>query len=199
MDESLSKYYAKLDADVKADCQKKINRAQVELDKIQQKNRIKENEAERKKRIYEQVAIGTGGILTIKTLNTYDMSLDRVFSNFRKPCLIELRSFSNEHEKMYSLQFYIKENQIEIILDGIKIGNRNYFIRKLTAEGAVIYGEKDEVVKRYAQKLWLFLRDECSQQMWIPDNHGWYVDENGNLSFWKEEQTTWTEAKKLAQ
>lgn len=198
MTEEINEFYSKLDAEVRADYQKKVNSAQIELDKIRQKNKIKESEEERKKRVCEQVSIGTGGSLTIRTLNTYEMTFERVFSNFRKPLLIELRNFLNEHERMYSLQFYIGEKQVEIILEGSKIGNPRYFIHKLTAEGAVIYGEKDEVVKKYAQKLWLFLRNECSQQIWIPEHHGWYTDENGNISFWKEEQATWMEAKKLA-
>lgn len=192
-------YHDKLDADIRADHQKKINSAMVELDKMQEKNRIREKDAEHKKSVFEQVSLSADGSLTVRTVNTYEASLKRVFSNFRQPKLIELRSFSNELEVLYNLQFYIKEKTVDIILDGAKMGNMKYFLNKLTAAGAVIYGEKDETVKRYAQKLWFFLRDECSQQMWIPEQHGWYTDEHGNVAFWKEEQKTWVDAKKLAQ
>lgn len=199
MVENVIKYYEKLDADIRADHQKKINSAMVELDKMREKSRIRENEAEHKKSLFEQVTLNPDGKLTIKTINTYDITFYRSFSNFRKPVLIELRNFSNELEILYSLQFYIKEKHVEVVLDGAKMGNIKYFINKLTAVGAVIYGEKNETVKRYAQKLWFFLQNECSKQMWIPEQHGWYTDEHGNVAFWKEAKKTWMDAKKLAQ
>ena len=148
MADTVNEYCAKLEAEVQADFQKKINKAQVELFKEHEKKRIRENDAEHKKSIFEQVSLNDDGRLTIRTVNTYDTVFNRSFSNFRKPVLIELRNFSDELEILYSLQFYIKEKHVEVVLDGAKMGNMKYFINKLTTVGAVIYGEKNETVKR---------------------------------------------------
>lgn len=146
---------------------------------------FREQEAEYKKSIYEEVFLREDGVVDVKTQNLRINSSPRLLCNFKYP---EMTAFICivDFSKIYCMSCFIGDKEKKVYFDERKGGNPSYFLRKLSSEGLEIMASTSSRKKFYAEKLWVTLIKNCKKEVLVPQAYGWFVTSEGKLSYFKE-------------
>ena len=185
------------------DAQREIWKAAAKTEAVEQtrlnyaaaKVRIKEEEAERKKRIYEQIEIDKEGNITVVTKNLAFLPQKRRLCNMKAPVLQKLIRLKEQDESAYFLTCVIGNTLTEIFFADAQIGDAAYVLRKIRGAGGMFYGETQATCKKYAIELVTGLLPNAKSVL-VPDAPGWMRLSTGEFIFVEEGDLTWKNVKK---
>lgn len=155
------------------------------------------SEDERKHNIYDELTITPDGAITATVCNLYDNAPSRVITNIRSPRLTRLIRLKNQEESAYQLTASIAGSTAAVYLESHKIGNGNYLVKRLAAQGIIFLAKAASQKKDYAQLLISVLLAQNPQSVYVPENPGWTDFPDNGLAFISEEEITWNNLKIL--
>lgn len=149
---------------------------------------IKEAAAERRRGIYETLEIGSNGDIQEVTKNLAVPTIPRKVTNMRFP---EVKVFIRQNkpqDQIVCLICEIEGRKAYIYLKKPQVGNANYLLRRLTAEGVILYKSAPKAKKKLCDLLAGLISH--AEQVGVADCPGW-INENGQFRFVEEEELTW--------
>ena len=158
----------------------------------QKKLLLKEEERERRKSQIDLVEMSTDGVLTVRTQNLQMDARTRMVCNFFHPEIIIYKRCKRPEEVIYQLHFELAKTIKYIWLIKENVGNPSYIMKKLIAMGGQIMGENVAKRKEYVLQIVSLAIVNAHTEIFLPDERGWYIDENKKLKFycakytWKE-------------
>ena len=167
-------------------------RENYQLSLYQKKIQIREAERERKKSQIDLVELSQDGILTVRTKNLQMDAPIRMVCNFFHPEIVIYKRCKNPEEVMYQLHFELSKTIKFVWLKKENVGNSSYIMKKITATGGQIMGENVAKRKEYAIQIVSLAIINAHTEIFIPDDRGWYIDENAKLKFYNAKYT-WKE------
>lgn len=182
-----------VNADVAKDFGKKMNQMAF----ADAKDILYQKVMEKRKEQVEEVAIRGDGDLEIVTLNLDIDAKKRRVCNFKHPCLTRLYS-SCDIGEYFALECEVESRKKEIFLSEEKMGDPVYLLKKLNSKGCEIYASSRKLQKEYVLKILVLLRNNCSRDCCIPDEHGWRTLPDGTLEFVEEDKAIWEDIKTWA-
>lgn len=158
----------------------------------QKKLLFKEEERERRKSQIDLVEMSTDGVLTVRTQNLQMDARARMVCNFFYPEIIIYKRCKRPEEVIYQLHFELSKTIKFVWLKKENVGNSSYIMKKITATGGQIMGENVAKRKEYAIQIVSLAIINAHTEIFIPDDRGWYIDENAKLKFYNAKYT-WKE------
>ena len=176
---------------------KAIVKEQVKMQAREYREVQKEQEAERKKAVHEEIQILQNGKLQIITKNLRGDAMPRMVTNMEAPHLILLKRRKDESDTVLQLKFKIDGRDDEVFLNPDLIGSGTYLLKKFVAKGVRCYlpGVKK---KLFLMEFLSMMIEDMSEERWLADNSGWIKKFNGHFVFVGEGDLTWKKAKKMA-
>lgn len=182
---------------INEECAKISMREKSELQKYEIKLRMKAQIEEIKKGQYEMVSINEDGEVWVQLINAFLQNHERKICNFRYPQIISFSRASNTNEIIYALIFELDKKDKCCFLDKEKCGNTNYLLKKIRSEGGEFVAKNETAKKNLASQLLSVLLRSVSEESCVPDDPGWYVDENDKVRFFTGKMT-WKEIKRCS-
>ncbi|HIV38418.1 MAG TPA: hypothetical protein H9747_05380 [Candidatus Blautia stercorigallinarum] len=190
---TLAEEQEKMQMRIQEDATKMDIRNQKKLYLAQQKMLLKEAERERKKAQCEVVCVDQNGEVFVETKNLQIAQSRRLVTNFTHPKIIILCRIMNQEENIYLFEFDLNEEIHYAMLCPEKCGSPTYLRKKIAASGGYVMGNTPAKQKEYLAQLITLLISHAKEKIYLPDDRGWYLDENGKLKFFNG-RWTWKEA-----
>lgn len=149
---------------------------------------IKEAAAERKRCIYEIMEIASNGDIQEVTKNLAVPTIPRKVTNMRFPKVIVFVRQNKPQDQIVCLTCVIERRKASIYLKKTQVVNANYLLRRLTAEGVILYKSTPKAKKRLCDLLAALISQ--AEQSEVATCPGW-IRENGKFRFVEEEELTW--------
>ena len=159
------------------------------------KSKVRQEEKEMERAIYEEVTFDRDGRVIVCTCNAQVQVQPRVVSNIRWPHMYIAANSSNLVEKVCILEYEIGEESKQIFLDPKKVGSATYVQKKLTEEGIDIFAPSLAKAKEYVLKL-ISKLIQNAQKTILPGEPGWMLIE-GKFSFAGKDRMTWKNIRKM--
>lgn len=190
-------WYQQRENEKMREAQREIWKAVAKAEAIEQtrlnfaaaKLRMKEEEAERKKQIFEQIGIDEYGNITVITKNLTISPKKRSLCNMKSPELTKLVRVKAQEDCIFCMSCLVNEKWKKIYLAEEKLGNGGYILKKITSAGGIFYLEKQSACKRFAVDLISGLLPGA-KEVFVPDTPGWMKLPSGKFKF-VEEDLSW--------
>lgn len=191
-------WYQQRENEKMREAQREIWKAAAKAEAIEQtrlnfaaaKLRMKEEEAERKKQIFEQIGIDEEGNITLITKNLTISPKKRSLCNMKSPALTKLVRVKAQEDCIFCMSCLVNEKWEKIYLAEEKLGNGGYILKKITSAGGIFYLEKQSACKRFAVDLISILL-LGAKEVFVPDTPGWMKLPSGKFKFVEEEDLSW--------
>lgn len=164
-------------------------RKNARLEVMRKKSLLKEEEAERKRALYEMVEIRDDGRVVAVTRNLRITAEPRVLTNVRHPKFLILRNLACEREFAYEFGGKIGDEERQVLIHPEKMMNGNYLLGRLARIGGNIFAPPGKE-KPYAIRLFSLLA-KGGTEVWLPERAGWNMGPDGTFFFTGEEEQTW--------
>lgn len=163
---------------------------EAKLDFVQKKMRTYEFWKEARKASYVNVYIGAEGELEAETKSALVQLPKRKVANFNFAGIAYLQSDKGA-DGIFWLNIRIGNDEKTIFLKENKVGNLDYFMKKIVAVGGKFFANKEKEKKDLLAALWAGLCIRCESVIIVPEKKGWYRDEIGNYKFAEESDMLW--------
>lgn len=170
-------------------------RALKQGETARQKLLLREEERERKKAQFDMITIAQDGTVRVKTQNLFLEGKARAVVNFLNPKILIFRRIEQEDERIYLFEAKFQSEKKFALLEQQKCGNPTYLLRKISSIGGQFFVATVAQQKTLVLQLFSVLVMNSKMEIWIPDEPGWYFDENDSLKFFSG-RWTWKEALK---
>lgn len=151
-----------------------------------------EVEREVRKAQCEVIEISEDGKVIARTQNLRINAVPRAITNVLNPEMIKLVNASDPFEFVWMFVGLVNSEWKQVFLAPGRIDSASYLSKKMSGLGIEFYAHTymDEkwMMRKFARKL---IR-ESSRFKWIPENIGWYVDEDQSTKFYMRGDLTWS-------
>lgn len=154
----------------------------------------REAERERKRSIYEELEIDKSGKITLVTRNLAVQTVHREVTNITLPEIVILARIQDPDERVFKFRCKIGDRPISMFLDGNKLSNGAYIIRKFLENG-IRFRVPERRFKEVVRQLLAKLFEEEPQTRYLADKPGW-VRCKGKWFFIEEGALTWEDLKR---
>lgn len=163
---------------------------EAKLDFAQKKMQMYEYWKEARKASYVNVYIGTKGELVAETKSALAQFPKREVANFNFAGIAYLQSDKGA-DGIFWLNIRIGNDEKKIFLKENKVGNLDYFMKKIVAAGGKFLANKEKEREDLLAALWAGLCIRCEKVIIVPEKRGWYRDAMGNYKFAEEGDMLW--------
>lgn len=176
---------------------KAIVKEQVKLQALEYREARKEQEAERKKSVHEEIQISQEGKLQVVTKNLQVDAIPRMVTNMEAPRLILLKRRKDESDEAFLFQFRVGKRNGEVFFNPNMVGSGTYLLKKFASQGVRFYfpGAKK---KTFLLEFLSMMIEDMSEVRWLADSSGWVKNFDGHFEFVGEGDLTWGLVKKMA-
>lgn len=189
--------YYKTEREIEITERKQLSKEKVKLWAMQERQKIKSENSEARRSIYEEVMITEDGRLEIQTRNLQISAVARELSNIKNPKLTVLKREQNQAEELYLIKCNVAGEDKEIYLSPSKIRGGTYLLNKFALAGASINAPTNKA-KEYARQLLRLLIVKSNETIILPEKAGWMVLPDNTVHLVEKEDLLWTDAMKLA-
>lgn len=170
---------------------------QEKIDFEQKKIRLQEYRKEMQKAKYEEVYFIAQGEIEVRTKNLLVDAPKRRLSNFQFKNIFRLKS-TDGNDNFYLLELFANMKNIQVFLNGEKVGKPDYLMKKITEVGGEIYANKRRERENILIALWTKMCSLCEKTIIIPSHIGWIRDGNKGYKFIEKEDLLWEDIVKKA-
>lgn len=153
-----------------------------------------QNEAEReiRKGQSDVIEILEDGKVVVETRNLRVNMAPRVVANLSNPEMIKLVHAEKPTEYIWMFVGIVKADWKAVFLSLDKLESPRYLMKKIVELGAEIFACSSAEEKWMVKKLVRKLIHDSRRYKWIPEQIGWFVDEDGKIKFYEKEDLTWS-------
>lgn len=173
-------------------------KTQTFLERAALQQQIKNAAEEKRRSIYESVAIAEDGSIIAQTQNLNMPVQPRYVSNMKSPSLSRLIRLENETDLVYLLTTGVAGSAVSVFLNAERMSSGTYVLNKLSTQGIIFFAETSAKRKSYAQQIIAILISACISSQLIPDTYGWAQLPDGNFKFYGKEALLWPDLMKLS-
>lgn len=167
------------------------------LDFVAKKIQMQEYTKELQKAAHEEVYFGLQGEVEVYTKNAIVDVPRRKLANFQFRRIFRLTS-SEGDDGFYLVELLANMKNIQIFLNGEKVGKPDYLMKKITEVGGEIYVNKRRERENILIALWTKMCSLCEKTIIIPSHIGWIRDGNKGYKFIEKEDLLWEDIVKKA-